>query len=350
MNASDKHPTLTPEDSVHQAIQMLEAEATKIVLVVNTDRRLLGTVTDGDIRRAILRRVGLEDSISLAMNVSPVVAKQSDSSETVMALMKSHFVRQMPILDEDGRVVGLETISRLAEAQNRENMVLLMAGGFGKRLMPLTESSPKPMVEVGSRPILETIVKSLANKGFRKICISVHYKADDIMNHFGDGSALSVNITYIQENEALGTAGALRLLPERPTAPFLVMNADILTKVNFEQLLEFHTETAAKGTICVREYDFTLPYGIVEIDEHKFTGIVEKPVHKFLVNAGIYVLDPSALDCVPTEGIFDMPKLFESLHKRADQVVVFPITEYWTDIGRLEDLERARSDYDSVFP
>ena len=328
---------------------MLEVDETKIVLVVDAGSRLLGTVTDGDIRRGILRRVPLDAPVSEVINADPVVAQHGETAESLLSLMKARHVRQVPLIDQDRRVMGLETIAHLEKAKKRENMVLLMAGGFGRRLMPLTESSPKPMVEVGSQPILQTIIKTLAGDGFENFCIAVHYRAQDIIRHFGDGSEWGVKISYIEETNALGTAGALRLLPERPSVPFVVMNGDILTDVNFDQLLEFHADHMAKGTICVRDYDFQIPYGIVQADEHRFSGIVEKPVHKFLVNAGIYVLDPSVLDELPEGGSFDMPSLFQALRSKDENLVVFPIREYWADIGRLEDLERARVEFDGVF-
>ncbi|NKB55264.1 MAG: CBS domain-containing protein [Alphaproteobacteria bacterium] len=340
---------LSPDASIQEAIEKLEVDETKIVLVVDAGSRLLGTVTDGDIRRGILRRVPLDAPVSEVINVDPVVAQHGETAESLLSLMKARHVRQIPLIDQDLRVVGLETIAHLEKSKKRENMVLLMAGGFGRRLLPLTENAPKPMVEVGSQPILQTIIKTLSGDGFENICIAVHYRAQDIMRHFGDGSEWGVRISYIEETTALGTAGALGLLPERPSLPFIVMNGDILTDVNFDQLLDFHADHMAKGTICVRDYDFQVPYGIVQAEEHRFSGIVEKPVHKFLVNAGIYVLDPSVLDALPEGGSFDMPSLFQTLRDKDENLVVFPIREYWADIGRMEDLERARVEFDSVF-
>jgi NDP-sugar pyrophosphorylase family protein len=224
-----------------------------------------------------------------------------------------------------------------------------MAGGLGKRLGSLTQSCPKPLLKIGGTPILEIIVNRLAEQGFRKLFISVNYRGEMIEDHFGDGARWTADIQYLREPERLGTAGALSLLPERPPQPFVVMNGDLLTKLNLKHLLDFHREHRAKATMCVREYQFQVPFGVVQADEHRLLGIDEKPTHRFLVNAGIYALDPDVLDLVPKNQMFDMPHLFEKLVATGHETMAFPIREYWMDIGRMDDLEQAASEYCEIF-
>jgi NDP-sugar pyrophosphorylase family protein len=224
-----------------------------------------------------------------------------------------------------------------------------MAGGLGNRLRPLTEDVPKPLLKVGRKPLLETILETFRSHEFRNFYISVNYKAEMIKAHFGDGEKWKCTIRYLEENDRLGTAGALGLIPETPTQPLLIMNGDVLTNVDFSSLLSFHGEHQAKATMCVREFDFQVPYGVVNIDEHRITGIVEKPVHSFFVNAGIYVIDPELLSFVPKSGSFDMPDLFASALDKGMPTAAFPIREYWTDIGRIDDFHRANGDYASIF-
>jgi NDP-sugar pyrophosphorylase family protein len=228
-------------------------------------------------------------------------------------------------------------------------VVVIMAGGLGTRLTPITDEKSKPMVHVGPRPILETILDNCREHGFKNFYLSVNYKADMVKDYFGDGSRWDVSIRYLEESQRLGTAGPLSLLPKRPVKPFLVMNGDLLTKINLRQLLDFHAEHTAKATICVREYDFQVPYGVVRIKDHYVLSVDEKPVHRFFVNAGIYALDPDTLDLIPSDTLFDMTSLFQRLIEKSYQTAAFPIREYWLDIGRLNDLERAQVDYDGLF-
>ena len=224
-----------------------------------------------------------------------------------------------------------------------------MAGGLGTRLRPLTQDTPKPLLKVGNKPILETIIENFAKYGFVNITISVNYKADMIKEYFGDGSALGVNIDYIEESKRLGTAGALSLIKERPQEPFFVMNADLLTNVNFEHLLDFHLLERSVATMCVREYDYQVPYGVIETDGSLITSIKEKPLHKFFVNAGIYTLSPQVFEYIPKDEFYDMPTLFEDIIANNLKSVSFPIHEYWLDIGRMEEFEQAQNEYNEVF-
>ena len=337
------------DQSLRETIQIIDAGAAQVALVVNAAYKLLGIVTDGDVRRAILRGIGLDNRISDVMNPKPHMALVSDDREQLLAQMHLHGLRHLPIIDQDGTLTGIEFIDTLLRPELHQNLVVLMAGGLGSRLKLLTENCPKPMLSVGDKPLLETIIENFAAYGFRNFAISVNYLADRIIDHFGDGSRLNVSIQYLQEETKLGTAGALSLLPQRPQEPLIVMNGDVLTKVNFSQLLAFHSDHDALATMCVREYDFQVPYGVIEMDHYRIRDIREKPVHRFFVNAGVYVLSPEAVAMIPSGCAYDMPSLFQTLIANEKATAAFPIREYWIDIGHLSDYERAIGDYPKVF-
>jgi dTDP-glucose pyrophosphorylase len=340
---------VAPNVSIRETIGLIDASAMQIALVVEKSGKLVGTVTDGDIRRGILKGVALDAAVEFIMNRQPSVCGKEEDRETMLARMKQTGLHHMPIVDDIGCLVGLETLDELLIPAEKENVVVLMAGGLGARLRPLTEDCPKPMLKIGGRPILETILLNFIEHGFRRFYISVNYKSEVITEYFGDGSRLGVDVQYIHESHKLGTAGALGLLAHRPKQPFFVMNGDLLTKVNFSQLLDFHKNHHAKATMCVREYDFQIPYGVVKIDNHRIIGIEEKPTHRFFVNAGVYVLEPETLKNIPTDSPFDMPTLFEKLIKEEKETAVFPIREYWLDVGHLADFDRANGEYRDIF-
>ncbi|MDH4618264.1 nucleotidyltransferase family protein [Brevibacillus sp. AY1] len=340
---------VSPNTPILDTLEIIDRNARQIALVTDESDRLVGTVTDGDIRRGLLKGKALKDPISMIMNPYPTVVSPYDSRENILALMKIKQIHQVPIVDEDGKIVHVEMLNDLLRPVKKENWVVLMAGGLGTRLYPLTHNCPKPLLKVGNKPLLETILQSYIDQGFHQFFISVKYKAEMIQDYFGDGSNWGVNIHYLEEKESLGTAGALSLLPEQPTEPFFVMNGDLLTKVNFEQLLDFHKTYQAEATMCVREYDHQIPYGVVRLDKHRLVSIEEKPTQRFFVNAGIYVLSPSVLEWIPNKQYFDMPSLFELLMKEEKHSIVFPIREYWLDIGRMADFEKANREYLEVF-
>lgn len=337
------------DTSIHEALSAIDASALQIALVVDEKRRLEGVVTDGDVRRGILQGLDLGEPVVNVMNPSPTTVSPGCSREDVLSLMKEKRLHQIPVVDEDGCVVGLEAVDELLEPEKRDNPVVLMAGGLGTRLRPLTEDRPKPLVEVGDRPILETILSRFVDQGFHRFYFSVNYKAEMIEEHFGDGAEWGVDIRYLREDRRLGTAGPLHLLPETPELPFIVMNGDLLTKLNFVQLLDFHREHEARATMCVRDYDVQVPYGVIETEEHRIMDIEEKPTRRFFVNGGVYALDPGVLELLPEGEAFDMPELFRRLDDEGHETAVFPIREYWLDVGRLEDLERASQQFDEVF-
>lgn len=340
---------ISPNVTILKAIELIDASTMQIALVVNEAGKLLGTVTDGDVRRAILRGISLGLPVSEIMFQEPTVAGGHESRDAIIATMKSKRLRQIPLVDKNGCVIGLDIWDELFDTPDLDNIVVLMAGGLGSRLGELTKNCPKPLLRVGNKPVLETILENCMEYGFTRFFISVNYKASMLKEYFGDGSRWGVQIKYLEENKRLGTGGALSLLPEVPTLPLLVMNADVLTKINFKHLLEFHEEHKSAATMCVREYEFQVPFGVVELNNHRVEGITEKPVHHFFVNAGIYVLNPEAVSLVPTNDYFDMPALFGMLIRNNLESAAFPIREYWLDIGRKDDLERANGDYVEVF-
>ena len=258
-------------------------------------------------------------------------------------MMKKKDILHVPLVDGHGYLVGLETLQHLTELPTHENCVFLMAGGFGKRLRPLTLDVPKPLLKVGTKPILETILEQFVEAGFYNFYISTHYKAEMVSNHFGDGEKWGVSIQYVYEEKPLGTAGALGLLPEDvPDLPVIVMNGDLLTKINLDHLLQFHKEQGGLATMCVREYDFQVPYGVIQSDGKSVTAIEEKPIHSFFVNAGIYLLEPDCIGLIPDNKFYDMPRLFDELLAIKEKIVSFPLEEYWLDIGRVADYEKAK--------
>ena len=335
---------IKPDRSLREAIGVIDKSGLQIALVTSDDSQLLGTVTDGDVRRGLLAGIGLEDPVSNVMNSTPTVANLNQTPQDILSVMKTKQLRQIPVVDTDQCVVGMEVIDSLLQCPRRDNPVILLAGGLGSRLMPLTENCPKPLLKVGDKPILERIIENFKAFGFHRFYLSVNYMAEMIEEYFGDGSQWEVEIDYLRERKRLGTAGAISLLPDKPELPFVVMNGDLLTKINFSHLLDFHDNHAPMGTMCVREYQFQVPFGVVKLDRHRLRGIDEKPVQRFFVNAGIYVLEPDVLNYVPNEDYLDMPTLFEDLLKNQHETAVFPIREYWLDIGRKDDFERANAD------
>ncbi|MDW7643580.1 MAG: nucleotidyltransferase family protein [Desulfuromonadales bacterium] len=344
-----KQVLVQKDATILDAIQIIDAGALKIALIVDDQQRLLGTLTDGDVRRGILRGVALKQPARSIMNNVPTTASEGSGREAIRELMRSKGLQHVPVVNENRQVVSLFVLDDLLEQQSCDNWVVLMAGGLGTRLMPLTETCPKPMLKVGGRPILETILNNFRDQGFSEIFISVNYLAESIIDYFGDGSRFGVNIRYLHEVERMGTAGALSLLPHCPNNPFIVMNGDLLTNVDFRSLIEFHIEHKAHGTMCVREYDFQVPYGVAKVEEHQLLGIEEKPVQRFFVNAGIYVLSPESLEIIPQGKFFDMPSAFDEMIKNNRKPAVFPLREYWLDLGRVDDFARAQADYDKVF-
>jgi dTDP-glucose pyrophosphorylase len=338
-----------PDDKIISAMKVLDAGGKQVALVVNDDRRLVATLTDGDVRRGLLNGIGLDDPVSKVMCANPITVRSGELPETMRQIMRRHGIHQIPILDADGVPCALGVFDEVEEPTARDTRVVLMAGGLGTRLRPLTEALPKPMLPVGDKPLLELIIQNFVAQGFRKFDISVNYRREAIQDYFGDGRQFGCHIEYVLEQDRMGTAGALSLLSERPKEPFLVMNADLLTSANFSTMLDHHALHGAAATIGAREYTVEVPFGVVSCDGERLTGIVEKPVHRHLVNAGIYALSPGALDLLEPGRPTDMPDLLKKIMGSGEQVSVFPLREYWLDIGAFSDLERAREEISDVF-
>ncbi len=335
--------------TIRDAIETIDRSLHKIALVIDGDGRLTGTITDGDIRRALLAGRTTEHPAESIMFRSPLSASVDGALDEVERIAQRRQIRKVPVLDADGRVVAVHTIDGVGTGPFAENEVVLMAGGLGTRLQPLTKDSPKPLLNVGEKPMLETIVDQLVSQGFRTFHFSVRYKAEMVEAHFGNGDRWDAEFHYLHEDAPLGTAGALSLLPKRPTLPFIVMNADVLTKVDLMHLLDFHAETRAVATMCVRAHDVQIPFGVVATDGSRILSVEEKPVKKYFVNAGIYALAPEVLDRVPADEALDMPDLFNGLVAENCRVAAFPVREYWIDVGRHEDFRRANDDYAGQF-
>lgn len=340
---------LSPTATIRQALEIIDRGSIKIALISDETQKLLGTLTDGDIRRAILTGKSLDDSIESVYCHTPITCGINDAKDKILQLAVAHKLYQIPILDNDGRIVGVAEVDELLKPTQHKNKVVLMVGGLGARLSPLTDTTPKPMLHVGNKPILETIIENFAKYGYTDIILSVSYKSHVIEAYFGNGASFGVNIEYVHETKRMGTAGALSLIRDRLTEPFFVMNGDLLTNVNFEHMHDFHESNNAEATMAVREYDFQVPYGVVNVQDGKIQSIEEKPTHKFFVSAGIYMLSPTVLAHIPDDDFFDMPTLFEKLIEAKHNAVSFPIREYWLDIGRVSDYERANNEYSGVF-
>lgn len=348
MNAGPR-VMVSPDTTILDVIARIDTARGQTALVVDDRRRLLGTVTDGDVRRAILRGTAMTEPVERIMNREPKTASPGDSRDAAIARMRAQVIRDLPVVDADRRVVDLYSLAELFEASRLDNWVILMAGGEGSRLRPLTEDCPKPLMSIAGKPILEITLENLAAQGFNRFFLSVNYMAERFEAHFGDGARWNVSIEYLRETEKLGTAGCLALLPERPRHPFIVANGDLLTKVSFRRPLEFHVSSGAAATMCSSEYRVQVPFGVVRLEGDRIVEVAEKPVYSYPINAGIYILDPDVLDGVPEGRPLDMPALFHDLARAGRKVCSFPIHEYWLDVGRMSDLERARAEFDDHF-
>ena len=334
--------------SIKQALKVIDKGAIKVAVVLSDDGLLLGMLSDGDIRRALLKGMSLDDSITSIINRDPVVANIDDTKERILELANEKKLHQIPIIS-NGKLIGIQDIREFLAPKNKPNKVILMVGGLGTRLRPLTNDVPKPMLDVGNKPILHTIVENFAKYGYTDIIMCVNYKSEIIKEYFGNGDKFGVKIEYVLESQRMGTAGALSLLQKRPKDDFFVMNGDLLTNVNFEYLHEYHKDSNALASICIRKYEMQVPYGVVNVRANKVTSIEEKPTQSFFVSAGIYMFSPIVLDFIPKGVFYDMPTLFGELLKQGFAVYPFFIREYWLDIGKMDEYRRANDEYEGVF-
>jgi dTDP-glucose pyrophosphorylase/CBS domain-containing protein len=329
--------------TIEAAIESLNASGLQIVLVVNGAGQLVGTVTDADIRRGLLRGLLLHEDVVSIMQRDPLVVPPQMERDTALQLMKVNRIHQLPIVDQERRVVGLHLIDQLMAPYARTNLLVIMAGGRGTRLKSHTEHCPKPLLPVAGKPILEHILERAVADGFTRFVISIHYLGHMIEEHFGSGEKWGTEITYLREQAPLGTAGALGYLSDLSDAPFLVSNGDVLTDVRYSELLDYHRRNGADATMAVRQHEWRHPYGVVRTDGLEIIGFEEKPVSRTHVNAGLYVLEPHVITALrPGEGC-DMPTLFERLKQRGDRTIVYPLHELWVDVGVPEQYAEANT-------
>lgn len=323
-------------------MRSLEKSGIEITLIVDDHNRLVGTLTDGDIRRALLKGATLDSALAphLPKNFTAVGPKTGRAE--VLDLMQSRTISQIPIVDAEGKLVGIHLLHEVLGAIERPNWAVVMAGGQGTRLRPLTETIPKPMIRVAGRPILERIVLHLVSFGIRRVFLSINYLGNVIEDHFGDGARFGCRIEYIREDKALGTGGALAELPAPPEAPLVVMNGDLITQADIGAMLEYHQSGGQQVTLGVHRYFHTVPFGCVELDGERITRMEEKPRLSAIVNAGIYVLAPDLIARIPRGQEFPLPSLLEQCMSRGETVAAFEIEDDWTDIGQRDQLKQAR--------
>lgn len=346
---------ISSDVNIRSAIETIDRGGLGIALIVDSDRHLIGTVSDGDVRRAMLDAVDMEQPVRILLPrksktqySKPITAELGDNPESLMALMIQYVVHVIPVLDQAGRVVDIVTMDDLIPAKSLPVQAVIMAGGFGSRLRPLTEDTPKPMLPVGGRPVMEVLLEQLQQSGIRRVNVTTHYLPEKITEHFGDGKAFGVEINYLNEKRPLGTGGALGLLPQ-PAEPILVVNGDVLTRVNFRSMLAFHQENRADLTVAARWYEVEIPFGVIETDGVFVKGVREKPRLSHFVNAGIYLLDPGVYQFIPNGEHFNMTDLIQWLIDAGRRVVCFPVSEYWLDIGQHADYLQAQNDVATEF-
>jgi dTDP-glucose pyrophosphorylase len=330
--------------SIQQAIRSLNQVAIQIVLVVNEAGELEGTICDGDIRRGLLKGLDLSSPALSIIHRNALVAPPEMGREMVLQLMLANKIQQIPVVDEHHHVVGLHLWDEITVPPVRPNLMVIMAGGVGTRLHPHTENCPKPLLPVAGKPMLEHIIERAKLDGFTHFVLAIHYLGQMIEDCFGNGERLGVQIDYLREKSPMGTAGALSLLTPRPGAPFVVTNGDVITDIRYGELLDFHSRHNASATMAVRVHEWQHPFGVVQTKGVDIVGFEEKPVARSHINAGVYVLDPGALNVLSTDACCDMPTLFERLQEKSKRTVAYPMHEPWLDVGRPDDLKRANAE------
>ncbi|MGF7056648.1 nucleotidyltransferase family protein [Brassicibacter mesophilus] len=344
-----KNILILPNTKIQETMKIIDLYSLQIAIVVDNDNKLLGTVTDGDIRRGLLNGISLDDPVTQIMSKTPITITGTKDKKSILNILKKNKLRHLLVVDDSGCVIGIERLDDLLHSSRCENWIVLMLGGLGSRLKPLTDNCPKPMLPIGEKPLLEIILNNFIELGFYKFCFSINYKGEQIESYFGDGSKWGVEIHYIHEKIRMGTAGSLSLFSIKVNNPIIVMNGDVLTRVNFEQLINFHLEHQAEATIAVRSYDFQIPYGVVKINKDRLIGFEEKPVYTNFINAGIYVFNPDIINRIPKNSYYDMNQLLETMLVNGEKISIFPIREYWMDIGEIKDFNQAKLDFYKVF-
>lgn len=336
---------IKPDSSLRDVIKAIDEGGMQLALVINDEQKLLGTITDGDVRRGLLRGLTLESKAREVMATSFKSTLETDPPEVTKEIMKINNFSKLPVLSQGGYLNGVAFIGDLGLTEKKPNTVVIMAGGRGKRLMPFTEDCPKPMLPVGGKPMLQMIVENCREAGLTNFIFTVNYLKEKIMDYFGDGEKFGVKIEYVVEENPLGTAGALSLIDKLPNEPMLVMNGDVLTRVNYSSMLEFHETHNSDLTVCARIYSIKVPFGVVKVEEGQVFGIKEKPVFNHYVNAGVYVLNPQIIKDIPLNEFHDMTEMIERRIASGGKVCAFPVHEYWLDVGNPESFEKANGDW-----
>ena len=343
-----KQAVCHPESTIESVLRKVDDAGTQLAFLVDDREVLVGVVSDGDVRRGLLNGKSLDSTAREIMNASPKVARQSMSHATIWALFDEFKVSLIPVIDDDGRLLEVFEKSDVSNRETYDNTIVIMAGGRGVRLLPLTEDRPKPLIEVGGKPILESIIEGVATQGFRNFIISVGYKGEMIENFFQNGNSLGVNIEYVREETSLGTAGALSLIRQVPKKPFIVMNGDILNRVDIVGLLKRHGDSDEVLTVVARKYLTNIPFGVIDQENGILNRIVEKPTIQHLISAGIYACSPEVIGYCDKGEIIDMTTLIENIKRDGKVVGVHETDAFWLDIGRLEELDRAQREWKAI--
>lgn len=333
-----------PYYSIKETLKLLDNGAKGIILVVNEQKKLLGTITDGDIRRAILKGISLEEKIEEIMHKNPKKVEQGASRDEIKDILIKNAIKELPIVDTNNIIIDMITINDILLPQGKENPVIIMAGGLGTRLKDLTKEIPKPMLRIGNEPILQHIVNNFKKYGFNKMFISVNYKAEIIENYFQDGYAYGTKIQYIKESKRLGTAGSIKLVENFIDKPFFVINGDIFTNLNLENMMGFHISNNFDITVGIRKHSFQIPYGVIKTNKSYITKVEEKPTIEYLINAGIYCLKSEIISLIPKDEYFEITDLINICIKNGLKVGCYEIKDYWMDIGRIEDYNKVNDD------
>jgi dTDP-glucose pyrophosphorylase len=339
---------ISPETTILETLKVIDETALEIALVVKKDRKLLGTVTDGDIRRALINGMTLQTPVKKLMNAHPIVADLETTDDELLFTMTNKSIKHLPIVDKSGKIFRLVLLKDLIALKTRNNYAFIMAGGLGTRLGELTRHRPKPLLPIGGQPIIHIIAEQLRRHGFKKIFVSVNYKAEMIIDYFKNNAPEGLEIEFLQEKEGfLGTAGPLGLIKNDLNNSLVVINGDILSQVNYSNLLEYHLQARKAMTVCTREFSFEIPYGVVKLNGDQLTDIEEKPRQSIFINAGIYVIEPELLKLIPSNRKFDMPELIKMASKTGPGVCCYPISEFWLDIGNPQDYNKARKSFET---
>lgn len=333
--------TVSPTTTIFEALQLVDQNAKQMAVLVDNDQNIIGVITDGDIRRAILKGVPLNSSVIDVVNRTPLVAFENESRRALISKMQDRSVSFIPLVDKENKLADIVFLSELLNVSRKHNSIIIMAGGRGTRLGELTKECPKPMLKIGNKPILEIIISHLSSFGFYDFHISVNHLKEQIMEYFEDGESMGVKISYLHEKEPLGTAGALANFKPQSSEPVITMNGDIYTDMDFSDLIDSHNSSNAQATVCLRKYDYQIPYGVVKTDNKQIVSIEEKPVLSYFVNAGIYVFNPKILEIIPKDTYYPMTKFLEELLKKGNQVHSYQVEGIWIDIGRRDDYKNA---------